>query len=363
MQDTKEVTIEDLMNAKPDELEELFQTIMDGLKIYEYHDDRKVLNKAKDLFTEHNMMFEAAKMTREIGISYYRKGERKKGLRLIENAVDILKNIKKNDKRDEVLFSYITDIAIGNYQSLNYAKSSVNFEECSKMVNDKLPTRELFRYHLDYAILCIYIEQFDKALELLNNALQYTEDNNIKKGKIHNEFGRCYWRMKEFIKSLEMYSKAKEFYGDNKNKLATLYNNMSLVYNALGEHDKAMELINKCLEIFDKNNPRKHLIYYDTYVRIAIDSEELDELINRLLNVIKIANSFSYNKIHVIDPILIIVKKLKESRDVELGMKLRSIIIGLIEEVGEVEYRDYYENQLYACLGELSYLLGVKNKI
>ena len=363
VQEIQRLTIKHLKEAKPDKLEKLCEIIIDGLKIYKYHNDREFLVKARDLFAQHNMMLEAAKLTREIGVSYYKKGQIKECVNNIEIAVDMLKKIPSGDNRDKLLFKYMLNIGIGNYERLNYSKSFVAFEECRQMLSDKLPVEYLFNYYHEYAILSIYIEQHSKGLDLLNKALDYTGDSKINEGKIYNNLGRCYWKMKQYNKSINMYNKAIKLYKGNNNKLAIIYNNMSLVYNDLNNHNKAMQLINKCLEIFDKSNPKKHLIYYDTYVRIAIKSEQLDELINKLLNVIEISKDVSFNKKYIIDPIQIITKKLNETKNKEQGMKLRNIIISLIEELGEVEYRDYYENQLYACLGELSYLLGKKNKI
>ncbi len=356
MGDIIKITTDDLSDIKSHkQLKQLCQFIIDGVAEHNYHKDREFLLRAKELFIKHKLMFEAAHMTREIGISYYKECNAKRALNEIKAAVDTLKkNIFRHDRND-VLVNYMIDVAVIYYELLNYGESLLVFEKCSQKISDEIPKRFLYRYYYEYGILCIKIGRYQDAIDLFNKALEFSENDNTKKGHAYNNLCRCYRLMKQYKKSIKIFNKAMKYYGDDNNNLASAYNNASILYYNMNQMDKAFEYINKCFELFDKNNYKKYLIYYDTYVRIGAGDKEMDKVISRLLELLKLSYKHQFNKIHVLDPIKLIIDKLRKTNNQECIIELKKIITSLINDIADDS--DSFSIQLCACLGGLSYLL------
>ena len=236
MEKSKRIFLEDLEEKDSfnhDELKSLYEKTVDGLDKHDYYNDRELLFKVKDIFIEHKMFFETAHITREIGISYYKEGNIPKAIRYVENAAYILQNISDgSDMRiKEALINYLISIGVGYYEVLSYESSINTFKKCSKLIDDKISDRVLWRYYHEYSIASIYVKDYDNAKKLTDKALEYADDN-IKKGFTYNDLGRYYWKVKRPLDSRRAYDKALELFkaeNDN-NGLAMIYNNLAMLY-------------------------------------------------------------------------------------------------------------------------------------
>lgn len=362
MGDLRIISVEDLQNGdsiNQAQLKELYQDITSGLDELGYRKDKELLNRAKELFSENGMMFEVAHMIKEIGVSYYREGNIAKAIRYVEDAVEILQNGSFEQDIQETLVSYITNIGIGYYQLLNYSSSFEAFQKCRHLIDNKISYNALFRYYHQYGIASMHVNKYERAIQLLERALQYSANDIIKKASIYNEMGLCFWKMKKYKDSYNYYKKALDVYkvkNDN-DGLAMIYNNLSILYDTMKDTQKATESIEKCFELFDKTSPEKHLIYLDTYVRVALRKNNFSEAVDRLLDFIELSKKLAIEKRYLIEPIELIVDKLSKYQNEEYGIKLKKVIIDLINEVEDIEDKNkHYEERLYSSLGMLKYL-------
>lgn len=363
MGDLRKFSVEDLQqeeNFHQAQLQDLYQAIIDGLDKLDYHKDKELLIRAKELFSQSGMMFEAARITKEIGISYYKEGNIAKAITYFENAVYILQN--NTHKRDiqETLISYMTGIGVGYYELLYYDASLEVFQRCRQKINDKIASNILYRYYHEYGIVSIYIKNYEDAIELLEKALKYAE-NNIEKGYVYNDLGRCYWKMMSYKASADIYNKAIDLFKaeDNNTGLAMVYNNLSMLYYTTKDSEKATKYIDKCFELFDKSNPKKYIIYFDTYLRVILRKNDFGEAVDRLLEFIEISNKYSFEKRYILDAIELVVDRLSKFRNEEYGIKLKKIIIDLINENEEgFDRNSHYEERLFGFIGMLRYLFN-----
>lgn len=368
MGDLKEISVESLLqetNLDKTKLNDLYVVIIDGLDKHGYSKNRDLLEKAKELFSQNRMMFETAHMTREIGISYYKDGNIAKAIRYVEDAVDILQNNTHERDIQETLVIYMTSIGVGYYEVLSYNASIEVFQRCKQFINDKISDNTLYRYYREFTIACIYSEKFEDALELSVNALKYTEGSNIRKAYCYNDLGRCYWKMEKYEDSVEFYMRAIKLFESehDNNGLAMIYNNLSMLYHTKKDSQKAAEYINKCFELFDKTNPQKCIIYFDTYIRVALKKQDFGEAVDSLLDFIELAHNYSFDKRYILAPIGLIVDKLSKYRNEEYGIKLRRIIIDLINDIEDAkDKKGHYEKCLLSYLGMLKYLFYSKTK-
>ncbi len=367
MYESKKISLEDLEREEIfsyDELKSLYEHTLDGLDKLNYYSDREFLFKLKDVLTQNNMMFEAARITKEIGGLYYKEGNINKAIRYGEEAVDILENNNHNCDIQETLISYITSIGLAYYQILSYESSIHTFKKYKKIINDNISSNVLWRYYHEYTIVCIYVKDYDKAKKLANKALKYADDN-IKKGFTYNDFGRYYWKIKRPLDSRRAYDKAIELFkteNDN-NGLAMIYNNLAMLYYTTKKIEQATEWIKKCFEIFDRSNPKKCIIYFDTYIRIILRKHDFEGAVDKLLELIKLSDTYSFEKRYILDAFDLVVDRVSKFKNEEYGIKLKNILIHLIKQIDEDSMENnYYTEKLYEYLGRLKYLFYPKSK-
>ena len=367
MSESKRIFIEDLErgdNFNHDELKSLYQNVVEGLDKLDYYKDRELLFKVKDIFKEHKMMFETARMTREIAASYYKEGRIGKAIKYAEESVDILQNNTHDCDVSEALVSYITSIAVCYSEIFSYQSSLHNFKKCKEIINDNISDDVLSRYYHEYGIVCIYFRTYDKAKKLLNKALEYTDDS-IKRGFIYNDIGRYYWKIKRPLDSRRAYDKAIELFksvNDN-DGLSLIYNNLAMLYYSTKKVEQAAEWIEKCFEIFDKSNPKYCIMYFDTYIRIILRKHDFGGAVDKLLEFIGVSDDYSFNKRYILEPIDLVVDRVSKFKNEEYGIKLKNILLHLIRQSQEDSVKnDYYTDKLYEYLGRLKYLFYPKTK-
>ncbi len=369
MEKSRKIFLEDLEEKDSfnnDELKSLHENIANGLDKHGYYNDRELLFKVKDIFIEHKMMFETAHITKEIGISYYKEGNMPKTIRYIENAAYILQNISDDSdiRIKEALVNYLISIGVAYFEILSYQSSINTFKKCSKLIDNKLPRNVLWRYYHEYTIACIYAKDYDNAKKLADKALEYADDN-IKKGRIYNELGRYYWKVKRSIDSRRAYDKAlKLFKAENDNdRLALIYNNIAMLYYTTKKNEQASEWIEKCFEIFDRGNAKQCVMFFDTYIRIILRKHDFGEAVDKLLEFIKLSDNYSFNKRYILDALDLVVDRISKFKNEEYGIKLKNILIHLIKQNDDEDIEDnYYSEKLYSYLGRLRYLFYKKRK-
>ncbi len=369
MEKSRKIFLEDLEEKdsfNDDELKSLYENIADGLNKHDYYNDKELLFKVKDIFIEHKMMFETAHITKEIGISYYKEGNMPKTIRYIENAAYILQNISDNsDMRiKESLVNYLISIGVAYFEILSYQSSINTFKKCSKLIDDKLSDNVLYRYYHEYAIASIYAKDYDYAKKLLDKSLEYAH-NNVRKGFIYNDLGRYYWKINRPLDSRRTYDKALEvFKAENHNNgLAMIYNNLAMLYYTTKKIEQASEWIEKCFEIFDRSNPKKCVIYFDTYIRIILRKHDFGKALDKLLEFIKISDNYLFDKRYILDALDLVVDRISKFKNEKYGTKLKNILIHLIKQNDDDDIEDnYYSEKLYSYLGRLMYLFYKKRK-
>ena len=369
MKKSKRIFLEDLEKKDSfnhDELKSLYENIVEGLDKHDYYNDRELLFEVKDIFIKHKMMFETARITKEIGISYYREGNIPKAIRYIENAVYTLQNI--NDDCDmlikEALVNYLINIGVAYFEVLSYESSINTFKKCSKLIDNKISRNVLWRYYHEYAIAAIYAKDYDNAKKLLDKGLEYADDN-VKKGFTYNDLGRYYLKVNRPLDSRRNYDKALEvFKHENHNSgLAMIYNNLAMLYYTTKKVEQAAECIEKCFEIFDRSNPKKCVIYFDTYIRIILRKHDFGEAIGKLMEFIRLSDNYSFDKRYILDALDLVADRISSFKNEEYGIKLKNILLHLVKQSDENDVEDnYYNEKLYSYLGRLRYLFYKKPK-
>ena len=98
--------------------------------------------------------------------------------------------------------------------------------------------------------------QPDKALEIANQALKNSINENDEKGKADSymSLGEAYYGAGENIKALNSFLKAIKIYEQIKDKkgMAASSDKIGLAYRFLGEYDRSLEFHLKALEIYEK---------------------------------------------------------------------------------------------------------------
>lgn len=361
MGELKTLSAKDLQqsNFNQTQLKELYQNIADGMDKLGYRKNRELLYKVKDLFLKNGMLFEVAHITKDIGISYYKEGNIAKAIRYVEDAVEILENNAFEQDVQETLVNYMISVGVGYYEIVNYSASLEIFQKCRNFISDKISDNILFRYYHEYSIVTIYVKNYVRAIGLVEKALQHTSNDTSKKADCYNQLGRCYWKMKKYKDSYIFYKRALDLFEvrNDTNGLAMIYNNLSILYDTMKDTEKAAESIQKCLVLFDKTNPEKYIIYFDTYIRVALRRNKFSEAVDKLLELIEVSNEVSISKRYILEPIELIVDKISKHRNEEYGIKLKKVIIDLINEIEDIEDKNKnFEERLYSNLGMLRYL-------
>ena len=123
-----------------------------------------------------------------------------------------------------------------------------------------------------------YLEEYDKALEYHNKALEIFKDvlgeNHRDTATSYDGIGVVYKNLEDYDKALEYFIKAleirKEVLGEKYRDTANSYNNIGVVYHNFGDHDKALGYLNKALEIRKEVLGEKHRDTATSYNNIGV---------------------------------------------------------------------------------------------
>lgn len=194
-----------------------------------------------------------------IGNKYFRQGEHRKGIELLEQAVAI---------DPEFAMAY-RSMAAANSNLLYRQKAKELYQKALEF-KDRLSDLERYRIEADFYGRSE--QTYDKAIEAYEKLLELYPD---EKGARHNLALR-YSNIGEFQKSIEQYEILINKYESN---FHFTHTNLALVYQNLGLNDKAKNILQAYVNNFPDNIParRRLAMFYRNQGEHDLASEEMDK--------------------------------------------------------------------------------------
>lgn len=341
------ISIAELEKTPQEQIKNYVEEILKN-KSY-YRTQLNILNKIKELCFQYNMTVEAAKITREIGIYYYKKGELEKSLSYIEIAIDMMKGLENQDQ--EEFFDYVLDKAIIYYRMSDLDESLKTYRALENSKKYVKSDRILYKYYYNYSIVLMDRGMIDKSIDKLNKAIHYTENNHYKIAQIYNNLGICYDMLNNFELSIEHYKKALFYHSPEKHHI--VYNNLAMLYNKLNMQNDALGFATKTLNAVDEQD-EKYLNYYQTYFEILINMGKIDECFNRIIKKINILKHIKTNNNRILSFLNWVVVMLEKYNNYVVCKQVEKIIYDLIS--GCKNNESEYCKKLFEFLGRLYYI-------
>lgn len=217
----------------------------------------------------------------EIGNCYWKSGEYKKSLSILNNTLVVGKKYL-GGQHIEIANTY-NRIGVVYFIQNDYEKALSNYGMALKIRSVSLEEE-----HPDVIMIynnmgLVYMNQghYNKALTNFNKVLSIRlaslGKDHLKVASSYHKIGDVYLYLNLFNKALANYEKALTIslasLGEDNSSVADLYNNMGLVYNELGNFEKAFDYHKKTLAIRINIYGEKHQSVAASYNNIGLIKE------------------------------------------------------------------------------------------
>jgi signal transduction histidine kinase/ActR/RegA family two-component response regulator len=221
---------------------------------------------------------------------------------VVNTKIDSLLNQVENaEEKDQIIiYNELAKIfAETNPQkAINYYKESL------------VIAQELNDTQSEYKILIAIAKNYRvlgeplKAIDYLEKAMVYSNNDNDNLTDIYNELGINYADAGKFDKSLEYFKLYLGIQEDllNKENMAIAYNNISNLYRIKGEFDKSLEFCDKAVQIEKEMNDYYSLsVTYSNIALLYVDKEEYEKAWNYYYKAESLADSINdpLRKMHI----------------------------------------------------------------
>ncbi len=169
--------------------------------------------------------------------------------------------------------------------NIYYQKAADIYKKIAIKNSDTLKWANYLKLKYYIAWNLISISDFDKSVEILNEALKislkYLTENSSQTAQIYNGLGRAYYRKNEFETALKYYSKSfniiKKIYGEENRRTAVVYNNLANVYLSMNELNSALDYYFKSARINKKVSGEKSVKLATAYNNIGTVYRKIGE--------------------------------------------------------------------------------------
>ena len=195
------------------------------------------------------------------GTCYSFAGERLKAIKLLDEAYNLLVELKKVGEQASVLYSIIEI-----YQELNIKEKEEEIKYIKKVIElckESSKTTELVLSYNKLAAIYKDLEQYDFAITYTRLAIPHCSKLSSK--RLHaftkNSHGENLMIYNEVDSAISMYSDAYSLYKeiDLKNDIAVVCNNLGIAYSDKYDYEKALEYNNQAIQLFHEIEDEKGL--------------------------------------------------------------------------------------------------------
>lgn len=150
------------------------------------------------------------------------------------------------------------------------------------------------------ASLCIAKDRYQEALECLEMAKQYREDDqNIGSEElagIISDISLCYFKLNKFEQALKSLEEAEGLAQDNDSRLVTIYQNYGVLFKN-NDIEKALKYFKRSLTIARKIGDQKTIgLYFYNIGDINVNRQEFKKATKSFRNALKIFKLIGYRK-------------------------------------------------------------------
>ncbi|MEO8399075.1 MAG: tetratricopeptide repeat-containing protein kinase family protein [Ignavibacteriaceae bacterium] len=286
---------------------------------------------------------------------YYKLGEFKEALSLIENLLPI--GLTNNQENNLLGLKGILLIETGEVEEgINLLNSLINKID-DENVKPKLST-ELARGYLD-------LNQFTKVDEICNNLLNSDLITNEEMGKCYNLLGLLeIYRDNNLDKALQYFISAEKTYENSnlKLKLAVIQMNIGNVYNIKGKYDLAEEYWNKSMKTNYSVGNLEHeaglLVNFGIFNYNKLDFDKSLEVYNRSKRIYSNIGKKEGNGIVLINLCEIYTVTCEYSNAIQSIKEAYSIFNKLKNSAEEIESL-FLMSEVYFILGDFEEFLKI----
>ncbi|QGA53189.1 tetratricopeptide repeat protein [Sulfolobus sp. E5-1-F] len=189
-----------------------------------------------------------------MGFVYFKTGKYKRAIDSLSKAV----SLKKNEAKYHCLLGYSLYEEGYNIGDEKLIRKALKELQLSVEIDKDLPNKEK-EYHYYMANILYELEDYEKALEEINETLKFYNSSEVHKLK-----GDILFQLKKYDKAIEEY---KTNLNDDKNLYAIAY-----TYFTMGKYEQALEYYEKAISI----NPEEPY-YYEGKAETLLFMGKLDE--------------------------------------------------------------------------------------
>ena len=201
--------------------------------------------------------------------------ENEKALKVLNDALDLLKGTSENEHQKAKILSTIAQVYTVQRsfeKSIEYAKRALNIKlkEVDSLDSYLGPIYQTigdnYNYSSKYDTAAFYYQMYHKT-----NLKSYVQDHpNI--GISHNSLAAVYWNLGQLDRALKHYREAEDvFYQDflitgNGRYLSIIWSNLGLLYQSLGEYQLSADYSKKGLDMAIKDFGPDNMAIINTHI-------------------------------------------------------------------------------------------------
>lgn len=337
-------------------IQKYVDTITDDIKTYSDDRDLELLTRLLMLCTQSELIVDAAKMHRNIGMHFFYNNMPHKAIQYLKKAISTIKKSKVKDPN--LLVSTTSELGLVYFYNFEYENAKVSYLKAFKMIS---LFKDLINYdivhHLYYrlGILYTYLGKYEQAIQTLETAGDYAIKPEDKGDTILN-IGVAYKKQGYLDKALKLYTQALRCYSpDQLIKKSGILNNIADLYIRKGEYDKALKVIKLAFRYLEAKDMQRFFVYFATYSDIKIHQGKSREDLDKLLELLSAVKDFFIFKCFVIEGFKVVGSL--NPIDTEKISDFLNRINKLIDDISMNDKN--YKKELKQCLNELCLTLSV----
>jgi tetratricopeptide (TPR) repeat protein len=329
------------------QISKMVQTVSRNFKDYKSENDLLAMTKLKQLCIEHNLDIESMKIDRAMARYHFYITEFFKSVELLEMA--LVKARSLEDKSFEVMC--LSDLGLMHYSNHKFNQALEIFTRAEKLTElQAIDNDALFDLNYLFGILLNDTGHHEKAREKFSKAIELASDK-VDKGRAIMNIGLSYKKQREYQTAIEHYTEALQYTASNGEKQSVVYNNLAELYKVIGDYDSALKYIQRSFELLDYNNQNYYFITFQTYAQIKALKGELDDVLERLFEIIIERRNIFTDKSFMIKGIETVIQLAYQEGNNTILKRIELFLIESLDTIGTDNTE--YASELERCLGKI----------